>query len=81
MKYVFCAFILLIQTSICIAEPNFAGTYRCEGYDPYLKKNYTGTIKIIPQNTVYKIEMEYDTGEKARGTGGLYDEDTISLAL
>ncbi len=74
-------FSLLCWTLSVFAEPNFSGTYKCVGFDPYLNKNYSGTIRIIPQNTVYRLEMEYDTGEKANGTGGLYDADTISVVF
>ncbi len=52
---------------------DFAGVYRCRGIDPYLNQSYTGTVVVTPQNTVYSLRMEYDTGEVAIGTGGQYD--------
>ena len=65
----------------CYAQYNFAGVYECEGFDPYLKRHYTGVIVIKPQNTVYKLTMAYNTGEEAKGTGGLYDDDTIAVVF
>lgn len=67
--------------SICYATPDFLGTYKCKGYDPYLEKNYSGTIVISQQNTVYRVKMEYDTGEKYDGTAGLFDDNSISVAF
>lgn len=80
MRYIILAGFLLCCSS-CSSPPDFAGTYKCEGFDPYLNKNYTGTIRIIQQNTVYRLEMEYDTGEKATGTAGLFDRNTISVVF
>ena len=81
MKHGMFTIFLLLWTSACFATPNFAGTYQCTGYDPYLEETYSGTIRIIPQNTVYRLEMEYDTGEKAIGTAGLFDQNTISVVF
>lgn len=67
--------------SICHATPDFIGTYKCKGYDPYLKKNYSGTVVISQQNTVYKVDMDYDTGEKYNGTAGLFDDNSISVVF
>jgi hypothetical protein len=73
---------LLLESSNCFAQMgDFAGTYHCYGFDPYLNKKYTGSIVITPQNTVYSLKMKYDTGEEAVGTAGLYDEDTISVVF
>lgn len=55
--------------------------YECKGYDPYLKRNYTGVIVIKPQNTVYSLKMAYNTGEEVKGTGGLYDNNTIAVVF
>jgi hypothetical protein len=65
----------------CYADADFTGTYRCHGYDPYLKQNYKGTVIIKPQNTVYSLKMTYDTGEDANGTGGLFDPNTLSVVF
>lgn len=81
MKHIIAIICVLLWTSTVLAEPNFAGIYKCKGFDPYLGKTYSGTIRIAPQNTVYSIEMTYDTGEKAIGTAGLYDENTISVVF
>lgn len=61
--------------------PSFVGVYRCHGTDPYLNKDYTGTVKVTQQNTVYRLEMDYDTGEKSIGTGGLYDKYLMSVVF
>jgi hypothetical protein len=36
--------------------PSFAGTYHCKGHDPYLNKDYSGTIEITPQ-TPFTISL------------------------
>jgi hypothetical protein len=59
----------------------FIGTYHCSGYDPYLDRNYTGTVKIEEQGPVYKMSMEYDTGEKYNATGGQYNEELLSVVF
>ena len=62
--------------------PSFVGVYKCKGIDPYLNdKTYTGTVTVTQQNTVYRLEMDYDTGEKAIGTGGLYDQHLLSVVF
>jgi len=81
MKPLLLATILLFSTSTFAATASFTGTYRCTGTDPYLKKNYAGTVTIKPQNTVYRLEMKYDTGETLRGTGGQYDEHLLFIAF
>ena len=77
------ALALFACSSVCLGagEPQFAGKYKCEGYDPYLKTYYKGTLEITPQNTVYQIKMQYDTGEKMIGTAGLYENDTIAVVF
>jgi hypothetical protein len=79
MKYGILA-VILLSVSISYAA-DFTGTYQCKGHDPYLDINYTGTVHIVPQNTVYSLQMEYSTGEKFVGTGGLYDDKTISVVF
>ena len=81
MKYRILIFIFALWTSSVFAEPDFAGTYKCTGWDPYLDKPYTGKVQLIPQNTVYQLEMTYDTGEKSIGTAGLYDDNTLSVVF
>jgi hypothetical protein len=74
-------FLLLFSyISICSAFIDFAGTYKCKGTDPYLNKEYSGTIKIIHQNTVYRLEMHYDD-EDSVGTGGLFNQDTLAVVF
>lgn len=80
MKYIILV-ISLLWTGYCAAAPDFAGTYKCAGFDPYLNTDYSGTIHIAHQNAVYSVTMEYDTGEKATGTAGLYDKDTIAVVF
>jgi hypothetical protein len=72
--------LLLFYTSICSAFIDFAGTYKCKGTDPYLNKEYSGTVKISHQNTVYRLEMHYDD-EYSVGTGGLFDQDTLAVVF
>lgn len=74
------AIITLLFSSSVLAD-GFQGEYKCHGEDPYLKTTYTGKITISPQNTVYKIKMEYSTGEKAIGTGGQYNELLLSVVF
>lgn len=83
MRYGFVTIFWLLCVSIsCGAKgPDFQGTYQCKGFDPYLNRGYTGTVVIANQNSVYSLKMEYDTGEKYVGTGGLYDNNTISVVF
>jgi hypothetical protein len=77
-KLLLLATLLLSSTSFAAS---FLGTYRCSGYDPYLNRDYTGTVTIEQQNTVYKMTMHYDTGESYNGTGGQYSEDLLSVVF
>ncbi len=83
LRYFLFTLILSTFTSLCFAEPepNFEGTYRCGGYDPYLKKDYSGTVSIVRYNQVYNLLMTYDTGEVARGTAGLWDDTTLAVVF
>ena len=81
MKHGIIATLTLLWASTCFGEPDFAGAYKCHGFDPYLNRSYTGTVIVVPQNTVYRLEMNYDTGEKYLGTAGLYDNNTISVVF
>ena len=81
MKKSIFTLLLLSYFSNGLAMPNFAGTYKCSGFDPYLNESYSGTIVITPQNTVYNLKMTYDTGEEAIGTAGLYDEMTLAVVF
>lgn len=81
MKCALYSILLLAWSTLTFAEPDFAGLYRCRGFDPYLNKGYSGTVRIIPNNTVYRLEMNYDTGEKSIGTAGLFDSQTISVVF
>lgn len=73
--------LLITMSSTCFAGFDFIGSYQCKGYDPYLKKNYTGVVIIKQQNSVYKLKMAYNTGEEANATGGLFDADTIAVVF
>lgn len=74
--------LLFSYASICFGgAADFTGTYRCKGIDPYLNESYSGIVKIAQQNAVYKLDMAYDTGEKAIGTAGLYDDTTIAVVF
>jgi hypothetical protein len=73
--------ITLILSSTSFAAGVFEGVYKCVGTDPYLEKTYTGTVTITQQNTVYRLNMDYDTGEKALGTGGQYDSTLLSVVF
>ena len=84
MKQALLAVLVLSCSSLLYAATsggNFAGVYKCTGRDPYLNKNYSGIVTISPQNTVYQLDMRYDTGEVARGTGGLYNSELLSVVF
>ncbi len=81
MQYSRLIIFLFFLASSCFAEPHFEGVYRCKGFDPYLNREYSGTIKIVHYNTVYNVLMKYDTGEVSRGTAGLWDENTIAVVF
>ena len=78
--------LLLLAPVISFASnspnPNvFLGTYKCTGTDPYLNKKYSGTVVVHQQHTVYRLEMNYDTGEHYLGTGGQYDPTLMSVVF
>tara|TARA_R110000868_G_scaffold48766_2_gene157902 strand:- start:589 stop:972 length:384 start_codon:yes stop_codon:yes gene_type:complete len=80
--------VLVVLLMTVLASPvtfaissTFVGTYHCTGHDPYLDRDYKGTLTVAQQNTVYKITMEYDTGEKYRATGGQYNEELLSVVF
>jgi len=81
MRSKFLFFLSLIFTSLSFANHDFEGTYRCAGFDPYLNEDYAGTIHIVQYKAVYHLLMEYDTGEVARGTAGLWDTDTLAVVF
>jgi hypothetical protein len=81
MKHFILSVVLIIISSTGYCLPDYTGTYKCKGMDPYTKDTYTGTITIEPQNTVYKLYMSYDTGENSVGTGGLFDEDELAVVF
>lgn len=81
MRHIIALAISIASINCCFADPDFAGTYHCKGYDPYIKKAYTGKIVIKPQNTVYSLKMQYDTGEISNGTAGLYDDHSIAVVF
>jgi hypothetical protein len=68
-------------STVFAAEAGFEGTYKCKGYDPYANKAYQGTIIVTHKNAVYQLTMDYDSGEKAIGTGGQYDPTLMSVVF
>ncbi len=50
------------------------GTYKCKGSDPYINKDYTGTVTITKNGKVYNFDMHYYTGEASKGTGLLRND-------
>jgi hypothetical protein len=74
-------FTLLLGSSIAWATSDFEGTYKCKGHDPYINKDYSGTITVTHSNSVYQLEMNYDTGDNAIGTGGQYDPTLMSVVF
>jgi hypothetical protein len=81
MKYGIFAILLFSVTSTVYAETGFEGTYHCKGTDPYMNKTYEGTVKVSHKNAVYQLEMTYDNGEKAVGTGGQYEPTLRSVVF
>ncbi len=81
MKHKIVGLVFLTWISTSFATPDFIGSYKCKGFDPYLNKPYTGTVVISQQNTVYRVDMKYDTGEKYVGTAGLFDDNSISVVF
>jgi hypothetical protein len=79
MKYGLSSLLLFAVTQCAWA--GFEGHYKCHGNDPYLGKDYTGTITVTPQNAVYQLVMDYDTGEHAFGTGGEYDKTIMFVVF
>lgn len=79
MKYL--AWLLALLITSPLYAQTFAGTYRCTGYDPYLNRDYKGTLEVKPQNTVYRIKMTYDTGEVYNATGGQYNDELMSVVF
>lgn len=64
-----------------VSETAFSGVYDCKGSDPYLNKDYTGVVTVVQQNAVYRLDMQYSTGEKYVGTGGQYDPKLMFVAF
>lgn len=84
------AFILFFLPAIVLAadgfqdnvsETAFSGVYDCKGTDPYLNRNYSGVVTVVQQNSVYALDMQYDTGEKYVGTGGQYNPELMFVAF
>lgn len=88
MRLISCLLILIPTLSFAadgfqdnVSETAFSGVYDCKGSDPYLKRDYTGVVTIAQQNSVYRLEMTYDTGDKYVGTGGQYDPKLMFVAF
>ncbi len=59
----------LISTSAAFAKtPNIEGSYKCGGYDPFFKKDYTGVVTVKKTGDTFALTMRYDTGNST-GTG------------
>lgn len=67
--------IVAVMNLLLIAIPSISysapleGSYRCEAQDPFLNKSYKGTVTIKKSHQTYSLEMNYDIGEKYKGTG------------
>ena len=81
MRHRFLIALLFLASASFAAIPSFEGVYRCKGFDPYLNQDYSGTIRITPNNAVYQLVMEYNTGEVARGTAGRWDDTTLAVVF
>lgn len=81
MKRKFLSSLLLLLSAPVYAASSFIGSYHCKGFDPYLNKNYSGTVKVEQQNTVYRITMTYDTGQIYHATGGQYNDELLSVVF
>jgi hypothetical protein len=81
MNRYFLNILILLPSLAFAAESVFEGTYNCKGFDPYLNRNYTGTVIVKQQHAVYSLDMHYDTGENYRGTGGQYDPTLMSVVF
>lgn len=88
MRFLTC--LLLLIPSLCFAvdgfqdnvsETAFSGVYDCHGTDPYLKKDYTGTVTVVQQHSVYRLDMRYSTGDNYIGTGGQYNPTLMFVAF
>lgn len=74
-------FLVLLCCCTSVFAFDYVGVYKCTGHDPYLNKDYAGTLTIEQQKTVYKISMKYDTGEIYRATGGPYGNELLSVVF
>jgi len=72
---------LLLILSVPVCAASFLGSYHCTGFDPYLNKKYSGTVKVEQQSAVYRITMSYDTGETYYATGGQYNDELLSVVF
>lgn len=80
MKRIFLSSLLLIL-SVPACATSFLGSYHCNGFDPYLNRKYSGTVKVEQQSAVYRITMTYDTGETYYATGGQYNDELLSVVF
>lgn len=81
MRYGVLFLISLFFCANVLAANDFTGKFTCKGHDPYLNKDYTGTIEVTPHNTVYDLKMKYDTGEDAKGTGAQYNTQLLFVVF
>jgi hypothetical protein len=73
--------IAMFMSGIAYADASFVGKYKCHGHDPYLNKDYAGTIEIAQHNAVYSLIMKYDTGEDMIATGGQYNNQLLFVVF
>jgi hypothetical protein len=38
MKSIIALAVSIVSINVCFADPDFAGTYHCKGFDPYINK-------------------------------------------
>lgn len=81
MKHRLLFLLLFTLSTHSYAASDFIGTYKCHGFDPYRNKEYSGTVIVRQQNTVYSLDMNYDTGDHDLGTGGQYDPSLMSVVF
>lgn len=64
------ACLLLVSASVAIAgTTNIEGSYKCTGNDPFIKKDYVGTVTIAKAGQAYAVNMSFDKGDRLLGTG------------
>jgi len=62
---------------------DFSGNYKCQGYDPYNKQNYSyAKVTFVKNDTVYNIQWQDENGNPIMlGTGLVNPNVMDSLAV